>query len=509
MRKYQFLVLFLSIILSCCKQDSIETKNVQDSKNDFSIEAKAFLKSKVKNTNGTDLILSLKNNLSSVNFVTDGELFWSGKSEYRIKSIQGLEVPYFTKRNTINLYNLRKSFYEETARDKEQRVNFSYTNMLFSKVSDDSNLQAIFVTYIPDIGVIKNLDYFKTGSRMTLNSIDHNFNGYIEYKSLDNQVLAVFYLEQGKVRTKYSVDDQPTIAQRGANSTSLTCQTVCTPVYGTICVTAPERGDGGEICTLKVVGQSCKQVCTGTDPNPEYPNPGGQAPGQQTYPTAKVKDFIVKVFEPCDDFKENTALGQKFESEMTDLLSGNSGESFVCFTEKMLEFLSTNDAGLKISLCLNATANQATYNPITKKLGFKDEINIDSRNIFHELFHAVQDRIYPNGISQYLSVGKAEIEFETHLFIDLVGRLVSNPPIALYDTEDNYKNFLNGLTTDNNGNRNLYNARNYFNSDSPISQSYNTYKAKFKERYSAYNSPNSNLAPLAITHFLNNFNCYL
>jgi hypothetical protein len=509
MRKYQFLVLFLSIILSCCKQDSIETKNVQDSKNDFSIEAKAFLKSKVKNTNGTDLILSLKNNLSSVNFVTDGELFWSGKSEYRIKSIQGLEVPYFTKRNTINLYNLRKSFYEETARDKEQRVNFSYTNMLFSKVSDDSNLQAIFVTYIPDIGVIKNLDYFKTGSRMTLNSIDHNFNGYIEYKSLDNQVLAVFYLEQGKVRTKYSVDDKPTIAQRGVNSTSLSCQTVCTPVYGTICVTAPERGDGGEVCTLKVVGQSCKQVCTGTDPNPEYPNPGGQDPGQQTYPIAKVKDFIAKIFEPCDDFKENTVLGQKFESEVSALLNGDLGVPFICFTEKMLQFLTPNNTVSKIPICIDVNARQATYNPVTKKVGFRDEFNIDARNIFHELFHAVQDKIYPNGIAQYGTVGLAEIEFETFLFIDLLSKLGSNSGSAVHDTDGQYDIFLTGLTTDNNGNRNLFNAKNYFNNDSPTSQSYNTFKAKFKQKYPDYNSPNSNLGPLAIKHFFNSFNCYL
>jgi len=344
---------------------------------------------------------------------------------------------------------------------------------------------------------------------MTLNKIDPNFNGYIEYKSLDNKVISVFYLEQGIVRTKYVINEPSSIASRSTSSTSQNCQTVCTPVYSTICVSAPERGDGGEICTLKQTGQNCKLVCTDTNPDPNNPNPGGTDPSQQTYPTVKIKEFITKVFKPCDNFKENTVLGQKFESEISLLLNGDSGVAFICFTEKMLQFLSTNSEASKISICIDETARQANYSPVTKKIGFRDEFNIDSRNIFHELFHAVQDRIYPNGIAQYGTQGLAEIEFETFLFIDLVSNLGSVPGSAVYDTDGKYNQFLSGLTTDNNGNRNLYNAKNYFNSDSPTSQSYNTFKEKFKQRYTDYNKPSTNLGPAALKYFLNNFNCYL
>jgi len=58
-----------------------------------------------------------------------------------------------------------------------------------------------------------------------------------------------------------------------------------------------------------------------------------------------------------------------------------------------------------------------------RSLKFKDNFNIDGRTIVHELFHICQDKIYPNGISQYLTLGEAEIEFETHMFLDIIRSL--------------------------------------------------------------------------------------
>lgn len=49
--------------------------------------------------------------------------------------------------------------------------------------------------------------------------------------------------------------------------------------------------------------------------------------------------------------------------------------------------------------------------------------------------------------------GRVEIEFETQLFIDLVGRIGYEIPQAGSST--NYRAFLDGLVIDNNGNRNL------------------------------------------------------
>lgn len=40
-----------------------------------------------------------------------------------------------------------------------------------------------------------------------------------------------------------------------------------------------------------------------------------------------------------------------------------------------------------------------------------------------ELYHGYQDAYYPGGTSQYINVGRSNIEFEAHLFKDIVSAL--------------------------------------------------------------------------------------
>lgn len=507
---YLLLLLIGGVLLFCCKRDYVSHRT--DDTNGLSTKsAKRFLKDNTQKFDGNELLVNLKSQNLTTSFLANGELNWNAKLDYTLEGQQNLEVPFFTKRNTVTLYNFRNLMYDETESDRTLRASYSYTNIVFNRSKLTDSVHAILVTYIPDRGAIEDLKYYKTGKRMTLNNLDTEFSGYIEYRTLRNEVTSVFYIERSVLRKRYSIKSTG-VSMRSVASRSQTCRTECTPIYQMVCVSAPERGDGGEVCTQKYVGENCVQVCTEDPIDPENPNPGGQTPNQPGYPITQMKQLISNVFIPCPEMAEGTEARVTLENELMDLLSGNSGESYACFTEKMLQYLSNqaSTSGTKLSLCLDAGVPQAGYNPVTKALSFNNNLNIRSTNIFHEIFHAAQDRIYQNGITQYLgNQGKAEIEFETHLFIDIVGRLSSEPPAALNDTNNEYRNFLNGLTTDNNGNRNLYNAKNYFTDVTGQTQSYVNFKNKFKEKYPSYSTPNYNLGPKAIQYFLNNFNCYL
>lgn len=111
--------------------------------------------------------------------------------------------------------------------------------------------------------------------------------------------------------------------------------------------------------------------------------------------------------------------------------------------------------------------------------------------------------------------GRVEIEFETQLFIDLVGRIGYEIPQAGSST--NYRAFLDGLVIDNNGNRNLFHAKNYFSDFVASSSQYIAFKQEFRLSKPQYNpealnppQPYNNLTinPSAIKYFLENTNCY-
>ncbi|WP_164108184.1 MULTISPECIES: hypothetical protein [Sphingobacterium] len=439
-------------------------------------------------------------------------------------------MPYLTTNNNINLYNIVKRFVEDTDQTKELRVAYSYSNLIYfekekSEVKTDIN--TLIITYIPEAGCIEDLNYYKTGERMTLNTLDKAFVGYIEYKKLNGEVIGLEYYMNVRMIARYSlsrssknnkmalanVKSSDLITSSSSTGTYQQCTTVCTPIYGQVCTSVPEHSEGGESCVTKVIGQSCNEVCVEVS-NPENPTPGDGTPTPPT-PSPQIVGYINDIFDPCPDMEVGSENHNKFISEVQELVSR---PPFDCFTEKMLQFLASRaSSNGKISLCINSNIGGGTYNAGSKSLQFKNIYVINRQIIFHELFHACQDKIYPNGINQYTaSNGKVEIEFETHLFIDLVGRIGSEIPTASKSEE--YRGFLNGLTTDNNGNRNLFNANNFFADPTVASNSqYKKYKEEFRQYKSIYNPEamvpslpynNLNIIPATIQHFLENTNCY-
>ena len=74
---------------------------------------------------------------------------------------------------------------------------------------------------------------------------------------------------------------------------------------------------------------------------------------------------------------------------------------------------------VKIDFGMMTNTAPGGYNPRTKKISFSNNEDITSETLKEELFHAWQDAFYPGGISQYLNVGKVNIEFEAKLFKDI------------------------------------------------------------------------------------------
>ena len=287
------------------------------------------------------------------------------------------------------------------------------------------------------------------------------------------------------------------------------CQTICTPIYGLVCVSIPESLEG-EHCSLKVIGQNCEQVCVDVTP-PDHPSPGGgnNNPGP-IISAAQLNTYMEQIFEKCTDMQAGSENYDKLIDEVQALLSH---PGYACFTEKMLNFLGSRSGEGKIKLCLDESINGAVYDAQNKSFKFKNNFLIHRQFFIHELIHACQDKIYPNGITQYkMHQGKLEIEFETQLFLDLMENIASEVPVASLSKD--YREFLIGLTTDNADNRNLFNARNYFSSPTVRSNpEYLKYKEEFRQYKPQYNPNPENyinykIEPLLIKYFLENSNCY-
>ncbi len=78
------------------------------------------------------------------------------------------------------------------------------------------------------------------------------------------------------------------------------------------------------------------------------------------------------------------------------------------------------DRNVKLDFGMKTMDTPAGYDPRTKTIIFKDQLEINSTNLKEELFHAWQDVYYPGGITQYLNVGKVNIEFEAKVFNDII-----------------------------------------------------------------------------------------
>ena len=120
-----------------------------------------------------------------------------------------------------------------------------------------------------------------------------------------------------------------------------------------------------------------------------------------------------------------------------------------------------------------------------------------------ELFHAWQDAFYPGDISQYLSVGKVNIEFEAKVFSDLFGNPDAGCCYAFRPGVDNLPdNLYNDYT------RWAYNIRE--NKITLQDSDYQKWLNLFNQYNKEYSSPmHSSLnTPNAIKNLIHHSDCY-
>lgn len=220
-----------------------------------------------------------------------GVAFWKKANSYRMGLHDVIEVPFLSRSNYVFLYGfgLEDSF--RPIDEQQARVQASYTSLLVYRKNDQS-VDKAFVTYIPDYEYLRNKN--SATDRITQDNLPADFSGYLEYRNWEQDVLFVLRVDGGEAVRRYqlraissnsiqkysSLDSQTgpngNVAATGATTN---CQTVCTPIYQTICVDPPEGPGGGNqspYCTTTQVGENCTQVCDDDeDPSTDPPNPGG------------------------------------------------------------------------------------------------------------------------------------------------------------------------------------------------------------------------------------------
>lgn len=123
---------------------------------------------------------------------------------------------------------------------------------------------------------------------------------------------------------------------------------------------------------------------------------------------------------------------------------------------------------------------------------------ITGYNFYEELFHAYQDKYYPNGIWGYTGVGRSNIEFEAKVLRDIDCLIREKLGVFAIQQDPSYILWLNELVSDNK----------YPVSYSEISDKYFYFLEIFKAERPEYNSPTDpNLTPQALFDVINKSAC--
>lgn len=519
---FVFVFILFAAILSCRKEFSDSTEPNLTS---FTVQnAKDYLQSELK-INSENIILKNPNAISKLNLSmgsdarqqvqATGLVHWNGAKVYEMEMYDVVEAPFLSQNNFISLYSFGLGDNFLPIDRQTQRAAQSYTSILIYESTQNNVKDLAFVTYIPDLEYLELYNFEIENSR--LNNVQMNkFSGYLEYKNFDQEVLFVLRLDDGEVikrhhiiannnrlnHSKMSLTASETGEEGLYQHTNSSCQTVCTPIYQTICVDPPEGMGGEPICVTQQIGENCHEVCDGGGGPGDPPNPGGG--GETNNPNSvtltETKALINNVFERCPSMADGTEHYNIFENSMLELMNrAHVG----CYAQYMFTYLSNPD-GSKIILCMDNSIAGAHYNAANKSMKFSSELYLDQFTILHETIHAVQDKVYPGGSGQYgYSAGKADIEFETFLFIDMLRRFEGYAPDAFRpDSANLYRSFLNGLIEDN-----LNSAKMYFNNPTVnTAPEYVNYFNLFRAYRTGYGD-GIGLNPMVITHLLNMSPC--
>jgi len=160
----------------------------------------------------------------------------------------------------------------------------------------------------------------------------------------------------------------------------------------------------------------------------------------------------------------------------------------------LISKLITEGAKFNFSVDANA-AGYATFDPRNMSITFRTPADIDLNKFGHELFHALQNEILPNGTMSGIlndpdKTGYSNIEFEARIFDDL-NRILAGSGFAglTGDTNNLYFTFLQDII-DNQISCN-FNATELAN--------YYTLLGYFKQTVASYNKPSlPNMQPTSI-----------
>lgn len=217
---FAFMLLLAGFIYGCRKELAQKTVNTEQnpSKTLSVANAKSYLDSALKTNSTTIKFFSTE---SSTPTAFNGYLFWDKAKAFSNKNFEVVEVP-------VALDYKQVSFYKLSGDTSNYITNKAVTEAAFTRVLifRDSTKKVIdkrIITYIPD------KSYLSKNSNPSfnnwINSIDKNYNGYIEYRTWENVPYLVLRLTNGKVKANYNLTRQN-------NSTNVRAQSLKTNSWG-------------------------------------------------------------------------------------------------------------------------------------------------------------------------------------------------------------------------------------------------------------------------------------
>jgi hypothetical protein len=176
------------------------------------------------------------------------------------------------------------------------------------------------------------------------------------------------------------------------------------------------------------------------------------------------------------------------------------------YNQKIYNYFTDPESPMKFNFQMDPNLpGPAGFNHTNMNISFRSIEDIKYGSLWEEFFHAYQHKFY-DGLEQYSSVGRSNIEFEAKLAHDLLGYKVFNPSgpcclmfefsTATQEDKDNYQKWIQDITQwgdilpDN------------FNQ---LESKYWVYLERFKIVKPIYNYPtDTNLLPNAMFHLFNN-----
>lgn len=319
MKKQLYLLYFLIFLFSCKKESHNQNGVFQP--NELTVaEARNHVRTSLP-TNRIALTIKRQKIKDSTNIVIN----WTAASKNTSSEYSYVEVPLTAEVTDLNIY--ASDLYSEN--DNATRAAYSYSTLLVYKDSSNSNAKSNMVTYLPDIDYIKSHD--RPISKNRISDLSPDFSGYIEYKDLNGDPKQLFRIDAGKITSTKSISETTPnqIKTTSENSRSLataasSCQTVCIPVFQTVC-TGPGGGQGprdkDQICTTRQIGFNCNTICSGGPVGPPPGGGGGGDTGGGGTGGSSNPDIKNKATDPClKKTVDNILNNQDIEGTMKDIL---------------------------------------------------------------------------------------------------------------------------------------------------------------------------------------------